>query len=107
MVGVVAPGNTVTFTLAEASVAQATPEQVAVQVVVTVGFTLLIAPVKPPVHVTVPVQPVKVNVVSAPEQILAGLAEAVKFKTTAGLTVIVFSFDLTLSQVELVTHTAE
>jgi hypothetical protein len=67
----------------------------------------MLAPVKPPVHVIVPVQPVKVKVDSEPEQILAGLAEAVKFKTTAGLTVIVFSFDLTLSHVEFVTHTAE
>jgi hypothetical protein len=67
----------------------------------------MLAPVKPPVHVIVPVHPVKVKVVSEPEQTLAGLAEAVKFKTTAGLTVIVFSFDLTLSHVELVTQTAE
>ena len=67
----------------------------------------MLAPVKPPVHNTVPVHPAKVKVDSEPEQILAGLAEAVKFKTTAGLTVIVFSFDLTLSQLEPVTQTAE
>ena len=67
----------------------------------------MLAPVKPPVHVIVPRHPVNVKVVSEPEQIFAGLAEAVKFKTTAGLTVIVFSFDLTLSQIEPVKQTAE
>lgn len=75
--------------------------------VVVAGLTLTLSPFRPPVHVTVPVHPLSNKVVSAPEQILAGLAEAVKFKTTAGLTVIVFSFDLALSQVVLVTHTAE
>ena len=59
----------------------------------------MLAPVKPPVHVIVPVHPAKVNVVSAPAQILGLLAEAVKFNTTAELTVIVFSFDFGLSHV--------
>jgi hypothetical protein len=59
----------------------------------------MLAPVKPPVHVIVPVHPANVNVVSVPTHILGLLAEAVKFNTTAGLTVIVFSFDLGLSQV--------
>ena len=66
----------------------------------------MLAVVKPLVHVIVPVHPTKVNVVSAPAQILGLLAEAVKFNTTAGLTVIVFSFDLGLSQV-LVEQVAE
>ena len=66
----------------------------------------MLAVVKPPVHVIVPVHPTKVNVVSAPAQILGLLAEAVKLSTTAGLTVIVFSFDLGLSQV-LVEQVAE
>ena len=59
----------------------------------------MLAPVNPPVQVIVPVHPDKVKVVSAPAQILGLLAEAVKFNTTDGLTVIVFSFDLGLSQV--------
>jgi hypothetical protein len=66
----------------------------------------MLEPVKPPVHVIVPLHPVKVNVVSAPAQILGLLAEAVKFNTTDGLTVMGFSFDLGLSQV-LVTQVAE
>ena len=49
----------------------------------------MLAPVKPPVHVIVPVHPTNVNVVSTPAQILGLLAEAVKFNTIAGLTVIV------------------
>ena len=69
---------------------------------VSVGLTLILAPVKPPVHVIVPVHPANVKVVSAPAHILGLLAEAVKFNTTAGLTVIVFSFDLGLSQVFVV-----
>ena len=66
----------------------------------------MLAPVETPVHVIVPVHPTKVKVVSEPAQILGLLAEAVKFSTTAGLTVIVFSFDLGLSQV-LVEQVAE
>ena len=69
---------------------------------VSVGLTLMLAPVEPPVHVIVPVHPANVNVVSTPAQILGLLAEAVKFNTTAGLTVIVFSFDLGLSHVAVV-----
>ena len=58
--------------------------------------------VKPPVHVIIPVHPAKVKVVSAPTHIVALLAEAVKFNTTVGLTVTIFSFDLGLSQVPVV-----
>jgi hypothetical protein len=62
----------------------------------------MLAPVKPPVHVIVPLHPAKVNVVSVPAHIFELLAEAVKFNTTAGLTVIIFSFDFGLSQVFIV-----
>lgn len=54
----------------------------------------------------VPVHPVKVKVVSDPAHICGLLAEATNFNTTAGLTRIVFSFDLGLSQV-LTVHVAE
>ena len=59
----------------------------------------MLAPDKPPVHVMVPVHPVNVKVVSEPVHIVGLLAEAVKFNTTVGLTVIVISFDLGLGQV--------
>ena len=66
----------------------------------------MLAPVKPPVQVIVPVHPAKVKVVSIPAHTLALLAEATNFKATEELTIIVFSFDLGLSQV-LVKQVAE
>ena len=47
----------------------------------------------------VPVHPVNVKVVSEPTHMVGLLAEAVKFNTTFGLTVIITSFDLGLWQV--------
>jgi hypothetical protein len=70
--------------------------------VVSVGLTLILAPVKPPVQLIIPEHPVKNRVVSTPAHIVGLLAEAVRFNTTAGLIVIVFSFDFALSQVFVV-----